>query len=89
VSVRSDDPIEADALATGLFVMGPSRGARWLAARPEIEAVFLVPTPAGLRACGSAAVAEALLPLGPTDGVSADRLSDAVLACPRSVKVDR
>jgi len=82
VSVRSDDPLEADALATGLFAMGPERGIRWLVARPKIDAVFLVSTPAGLRACGSVAPVESLVPLGMTDAVSTVRLSEAVIACP-------
>lgn len=82
VSVRSDDPLEADVLATALFAMGPQRGTRWLVARPHVDAVFLVSTPGGLRACGSASRVESLVPLGLTDAVSTDRLSDAVLACP-------
>lgn len=35
----------ADALATALFVLGPEAGADYLASRPELAAVFLVPGP--------------------------------------------
>ncbi|MGH7542015.1 MAG: FAD:protein FMN transferase, partial [Gemmatimonadota bacterium] len=41
VTVRADDPLAADALATALLVLGPERGLRWLAGRPDVEAVFL------------------------------------------------
>ena len=42
VSIFSDDPIAADCYATALFVLGPERGLEFLAARPDLQAVFVV-----------------------------------------------
>jgi thiamine biosynthesis lipoprotein len=67
VTIRTDDPLEADALSYALFVMGPKQGIRWLAARPEIEALFLVESEGEVRACGRTAIIEALVPV--TGGV--------------------
>ena len=47
VSVFSDDPIAADCYATALFVLGPERGMAFLAARPDLQAVFVVEGKAG------------------------------------------
>jgi len=84
VTVRSDDPIEADAIATALFVMGPQDGIRWLAARPDIEAVLLVVRENEVVACGSERLLEVLTPVR-SDAVlsAAARISDTLRACPR------
>ena len=42
VSVTAPTCIEADALATALFVMGPQRGMAWVNAHPTYEAFFIV-----------------------------------------------
>ena len=41
VTVVSADPLEADALATALYVMGPQAGMAWAAGHPELDALFL------------------------------------------------
>ena len=63
VTVRSDDPVEADALATALLVMGPEDGIRWMAARPEVEAVLLVVSGGTIVACGRESLVRALAPM--------------------------
>jgi len=50
VSVVSDDPIEADALATALYVMGPKTGPLWAESHGDVAALFLIETPSGVRA---------------------------------------
>lgn len=42
VSVLADDCMDADAIATALFVMGPEEGMRWTERHPGVEALFLV-----------------------------------------------
>ena len=41
VTVVSADPLEADALATALYVMGPQAGLAWAERYPELDALFL------------------------------------------------
>jgi len=41
VTVVSADPLEADALATALYVMGPKAGMAWAAGHPQLDALFL------------------------------------------------
>jgi thiamine biosynthesis lipoprotein len=41
VSVISSDPMEADALATALFVMGPDKGFEWARKQQDIAALFI------------------------------------------------
>lgn len=62
VTVRSPDPVEAEALATALFVMGPREALRWLAARPRVEALFLVAEEGGAVACGRQSALDAVRP---------------------------
>lgn len=50
VSVVSSDPLEADALATALYVMGPDEGAIWADAQDGVAALFLLDTPHGICA---------------------------------------
>lgn len=86
VTVAAADPLLADALSTALFVMGPGRGLRWLAARPEVHAVFLLRREDGLEACGRAGGADALAPLGrPRLHSSAVEIAPGVTACGAAV----
>ncbi len=55
VTVWCADPLRADALATALFVMGPQAGLAWAQEAPDVEALFLEVTPAGLRASATPA----------------------------------
>ncbi len=43
VTVWAADPLVADCLSTGLFVMGAERALSWAAAHPEIEVLILTP----------------------------------------------
>lgn len=47
VTVIAPDCMWADAVATAVMVMGPDRGAEWLQARQDIEAMLLVAQPTG------------------------------------------
>ncbi len=83
VTVRSDDPVEADALSTALFVMGPRDGIRWLAARPDVEAVLLVVHEEGLVACGRTVLLRATGRLVPeAREADAGFLAPGLRACP-------
>lgn len=42
VTAVARDPVEADCLATGLFVFGPEAGLRWAEAHDGVEAIFVV-----------------------------------------------
>ena len=50
VTVWCRDALQADALATALFVMGPEAGLAWAQRTEGVEALFLVKTQTGLRA---------------------------------------
>lgn len=41
VTVWTDDPLRADCLSTGLYVMGPERALAWAAAHPGVEVLVL------------------------------------------------
>lgn len=41
VTVWTDDPLRADCLSTGLYVMGPERALAWAAAHPSVEVLVL------------------------------------------------
>lgn len=83
VTVRSDDPLEADALATALFVMGPREGIRWLAARPTVDAVLLLVGPGGVLACGREHILQALRPVKRDASISTSPLLAVDLrSCP-------
>ena len=45
VTVKSDDPVVADAISTALFVMGPEAGRDWIqsALDIEVEALWIAP----------------------------------------------
>ncbi len=48
VTVWARSALEADALATALFVMGPEAGRRWAEREPGVEALYLVRREGGL-----------------------------------------
>ena len=50
VTVVAADPLEADALSTALYVMGPEDGLAWARGRAGTAAMFLVETDEGVRA---------------------------------------
>jgi thiamine biosynthesis lipoprotein len=50
VTVVSADPLEADALATALYVMGPKAGMAWAAGHPQLDALFLEASDGALTA---------------------------------------
>ncbi len=57
VTVVSGDPMEADALSTALYVMGPGPGLAWIEREaPHVAALFLEPAPGGVRASWSPAM---------------------------------
>lgn len=64
VSVVSDDPMEADALSTALFVMGPEAGAMWAETQGTVAALFVIETATGLRVRWTPPMAQ-LLPATP------------------------
>jgi FAD:protein FMN transferase len=41
VTVWAEDPLRADCLSTGLYVMGPERAVAWAAAHPGVEVLML------------------------------------------------
>ncbi len=47
VTVVSQDPLAADAVATALFVLGPEDGMEWARARSDVGVLFLVAAPGG------------------------------------------
>lgn len=50
VTVVTADPMEADAFATALYVMGPLAGLAWAERQPGLDALFLVTEPGALAA---------------------------------------
>ncbi len=42
VTVVSEDPLAADAIATALFVLGPEAGMEWVRKQPDIGVLFLI-----------------------------------------------
>lgn len=49
VSVLATNCLEADGIATALFVMGPDEGLAWATRRPDVEALFVVRTGDGFK----------------------------------------
>lgn len=82
VVVQSEDPFEADALASALFVMGPRDGIRWLAARPDVDALLIVSRAEGPVACGRTSILESLETQHPEAQVStAPLLAEGLRTC--------
>jgi thiamine biosynthesis lipoprotein len=53
VTVWTADPLRADCLSTGLYVMGPAGALAWAAAHPGVEVLVLQPEGAGVKALAS------------------------------------
>lgn len=68
VTVWARDPLTADCLATGLYVMGPDAALAWASARHDVDVLILESTPTGLAAHATPGLAERLVRLDP--GVS-------------------
>ncbi|HEX5760581.1 MAG TPA: FAD:protein FMN transferase [Thermoanaerobaculia bacterium] len=63
LTVWTADPLRADCLSTGLFVLGPERALEWAAARPDVEVLALVREGERLRALATPGLAGRLRPL--------------------------
>jgi FAD:protein FMN transferase len=63
LTVWTADPLRADCLSTGLFVLGPKRALAWAAARPDVEVLALVSAGDRLRALATPGLAGRLRPL--------------------------
>lgn len=63
VTVWSTSALRADVLSTALYVLGPRAGLAWAEEHTDVEALFLVPTPAGLTVHASTGLAGDLSPL--------------------------
>jgi len=53
LTVWTADPLRADCLSTGLYVLGPERALQWAAAHPGVEVLALLPRGERLRALAS------------------------------------
>ncbi len=60
MTVWADDPLAADCLATGLYVMGPDAALAWAESNPGIEILVLQDHPDGLRVRASSGLRAAL-----------------------------
>ncbi len=65
VTVVAADPLVADALSTGLFVLGPERALAWARDKSDVGVLVLAPTPEGLRAGWSGSLASGDVELAP------------------------
>ncbi|MGH9360986.1 MAG: FAD:protein FMN transferase, partial [Thermoanaerobaculia bacterium] len=63
LTVWTVDPLRADCLSTGLFVLGPEQAVAWAAAHPDVEVLALVAEGKGLRALATPGLAGRLRPL--------------------------
>jgi len=68
VTVVSADPLEADVLATALYVMGPEAGLDWALAQPHMAALFLRPSETGVTASWTPAMERWLVEILKEDG---------------------
>ena len=65
VTVWTADPLWADCLSTGLYVLGPERALAWAAAHPGVEVLVLRPEGSRLRAMASPGLRERIRTLDP------------------------
>src|SRR6185295_16213692 len=65
LTVWTADPLRADCLSTGLYVLGPGRALRWAAAHPGVEVLVLRPAGDGLQALASPGLKGKLKTLAP------------------------
>ncbi len=63
LTVWAADPLRADCLSTGLFVLGPEQALEWAAARTDVEVLALVSAGGRLRALATPGLAGRLRPL--------------------------
>jgi len=75
VTVVSTDPLVADALSTALFVLGPDAGLALAGEHPDLEALYLLKAPDGLRARMTPGMGELLLELDIPIALNNDALS--------------
>lgn len=65
LTVWTADPLRADCLSTGLYVLGPGPALRWAAAHPGVEVLVLRPAGDGLQALASPGLKGKLQRLAP------------------------
>ncbi len=65
LTVWTADPLRADCLSTGLYVLGPDRALRWAAAHRDVEVLVLRPAGDGLQALASPGLKGKLKTLAP------------------------
>jgi len=65
LTVWTSDPLWADCLSTGLYVLGPQRAMAWAAAHPGVEVLVLRPAGSRLRALASPGLKGRLKALAP------------------------
>lgn len=65
LTVWTADPLRADCLSTGLYVLGPERALAWAAAHPGVEVLVLRPRGERLRALASPGLKGRLRTLDP------------------------
>lgn len=65
VTVWTADPLRADCLSTGLYVLGPERALAWAAAHPGVEVLVLRPEGGRLKALASPGLRERIKTLDP------------------------
>jgi FAD:protein FMN transferase len=65
MTVWAADPLRADCLSTGLFVLGPEAALAWAAAHPEVAVLALAPRQGKLQALASANLKGRLKALAP------------------------
>lgn len=65
VTVWTADPLRADCLSTGLYVLGPERALAWAAAHPGVEVLVLRPEGSRLRALASPGLKQRIKTLDP------------------------
>jgi FAD:protein FMN transferase len=65
LTVWTADPLRADCLSTGLYVLGPERALAWAAAHPGVEVLVLRPEGSRLRALASPGLRERIRTLDP------------------------
>lgn len=65
LTVWTADPLRADCLSTGLYVLGPEAALAWAAAHPGVEVLALRPRAGGLEAFATPGLAGRLTALDP------------------------
>jgi thiamine biosynthesis lipoprotein len=65
VTVWTADPLRADCLSTGLYVLGPERALAWAASHPGVEVLVLRPEGDRLKALASPGLQGRIERLGP------------------------